>query len=395
MIDWLAKLLDLPKFFSNSSDGNGGGFIQGTASESMLIAILAAREQTVKNLRIKYPNLAESEIRGKLVMYSSDQSNSAIEKTSRLAAVNYRSLPTDYEMSLRGNTLQMAIEQDIENEMFPFACIATFGTTETCAFDDLNEIGPICEKHNIWLHIDAAYAGSALCCPEFRSLMHGIEYADSFNFNLHKWMMVNFDCSAMWFKDTRTIVESFAVDRIYLQHHIEIGSTAPEYRHWEIPLGRRFRALKVWFTLRIVGAEQIRENIRNHVRLANKFALLIENDNKFKIVAKPVLGIVCFRMIGNSKYTKQLLDNLMERKIIYVIPTKCHNQLAIRFVVNGLQPSEQDIEFAFNEITMQADLVNKQFMECEPLNVNNVNYLTNSSSTFNLLHEVDTFQTNL
>lgn len=215
-MDWLGKFLNLPKEYLNCSEGPGGGVIQGnlpkyyyffffedhfylectcllsgSASEAILVAMLTAREQSVKRLQKKYPDMSESDIRGKLVMYSSDQSNSAVEKSAHLTAVPIRLLSVDENQSLRGETLKAAIEEDLKNGKFPIACITTLGTTGTCAFDNLNEIGPICQEHDVWLHIDAAYAGSALCCPEFRSLMQGIEYCDSFNFNLHKWMMVN------------------------------------------------------------------------------------------------------------------------------------------------------------------------------------------------------------
>lgn len=358
--DWLAKFLDLPKVFMNSSEGRGGGLLQGTASESMLVAILAAREHAVESVKLKNPNLTESDIRGKLVMYSSDQGNSCVEKTSRLAAVSIRALPVDQNLSLRGETLKIAIEEDIANGKIPFACVATLGTTGTCAFDNLLEIGPVCRENQIWLHIDAAYAGSALCCPEFRPMMPGIEYADSFNFNLHKWMMVNFDCSAMWFRDISKVVEAFTVDRIYLQHHVEMDSKTPEYRNWEIPLGHRFRALKVWFTLRIMGAEQIRENIRNHVRLAGTFAEMVANDSRFEIIGKPLLGLVCFRLKGSCENTKRLVDLLTERKNIYVIRAHSHGKLVIRFVVNGLKPTSNDIEFAWNEIQMMTNQIYKE-----------------------------------
>ncbi|XP_031628133.1 3,4-dihydroxyphenylacetaldehyde synthase 2-like [Contarinia nasturtii] len=365
VVDWLAKFLDLPAFFLNSSDGCGGGMLQGTASESMLVAILTARDQAVARLKIDYPNMNESDIRGKLVMYTSDQGNSCVEKTARLAAVSIRLLPVNRNLSLCGKNFRIAIEDDIKVGKFPFACVATLGTTGTCAFDNLLQIGPLCRENKIWLHIDAAYAGSALCCPEFRPLMQGIEYADSFNFNLHKWMMVNFDCSAMWFRDTSKVVDAFTVDRIYLRHHVEIDSKAPEYRNWEIPLGHRFRALKVWFTLRIMGAEEIRENIRNHVRLAGYFAELIATDTRFEIIGN-VLGLVCFRLKRNCEYTKRLVNILTERKNIYVIQALYHDKIIIRFVVNGLKPTEKDIEFAWNEIRMQT---NEIFKEISPMKI--------------------------
>lgn len=323
----------------------------GSASEAILVAALTAREQAVQRLKAKHPDWSESDIRGKLVMYSSDQSNSCVEKSALLAAVPIRLLPADEEQCLRGDTLRTAIEADIEMGKIPICFIATHGTTGTCAFDNLLEIGPICQEYKIWLHIDAAYAGSALCCPEFRPLMQGIEYADSFNFNLHKWMMVNFDCCAMWFKDADQVVDAFNVDRIYLKHQFQGESKAPDYRHWQIPLGRRFRALKVWITLRTIGTENIRQRIRKHTELAKRFEQKVRSDARFEIVAKPILGLVCFRLKGDCDKTQQLLDRIGDRKKIYVIPAKCNGKLMIRFVVCGHNPEERDIDFAWNEIT--------------------------------------------
>lgn len=329
----------------------------GSASEAVLVAVLTAREQTVRRVKAEHPEMSESDIRGKLIMYSSDQSNSAIEKSALLASVSIRLLPADADVSLRGDVFKAAVEEDIKNGKIPFCCIATHGTTGTCAFDNLPEIGPICHEHKIWLHIDAAYAGVALCCPEFRPLMPGIELADSFNVNLHKRMHVNFDCCAMWFKNADLVVDSFNVDRIYLRHQFQGDSKAPDYRHWQVPLGRRFRALKVWITLRTLGMEKIRESIRNDVHLANLFQNKVLNDSRFEIVAKPMLGLVCFRLKGDCEKTQQLLDRITERKNIYMIPAKWHSRLMIRFVICGLKPEERDIDYAWNEITSQADLV--------------------------------------
>lgn len=356
-MDWLGKLLDLPKKFLNCSEGPGGGVIQGSASEAILVAMLTAREQAVRRLKVEHPEWTESEIRGKLIAYSSDQSNSAVEKSGLLSAVPMRLLPTDEEMSLRGETVRAAIEEDLANGNIPIACIATFGTTGTCAFDNLEELGPICQENNIWLHIDAAYAGSALCCPEFRPMMKGIDWADSFNYNLHKWMKVNFDCCAMWLKDADKVVEAFTVDRIYLQHQFQGESKAPDYRHWQIPLGRRFRAFKVWVTMRTYGAEQIRASIRHDVQLAIMFEKFVEGDARFEIVTKRTLGLVCFRLKGECALTKELLERITERKKLYVIPATCHGKFMIRFVVCGFAPEAKDIDFAWNEIKTQAELV--------------------------------------
>ncbi len=355
-MDWLGKFLDLPASFLNCSEGPGGGVIQGSASEAILVAILAAREQTVRRMRLEHPEMTESEIRGKLVAYSSDQSNSCVEKAGLLAAVPIRLIKADETGSLRGKAFEDAITTDVNNGLIPIICIATFGTTGTCAYDKLDELGPICKTFNIWLHIDAAYAGAALCCPEYRPLMSGIDWADSFNFNLHKWMMVNFDCCAMWLKNADTLVEAFTVDRIYLESKENQGeSKAPDYRHWQIPLGRRFRALKVWIVLRTIGAENIRNNIRKQVRLAEMFENFVRTDDRFEIVSERSMGLVCFRLKGDCSLTRQLLVQITERKKIYMIQATCNGQLMMRFVVAGLDPNESDVEFAWNEIVGQAN----------------------------------------
>lgn len=297
----------------------------------------------------------EQTIKSKLVAYTSDQSNSSVEKSGMLGSVPMRLLPTDDNCRLRGETLLAAMKKDRENGLIPFYVVATFGTTGTCAFDDVEELGPICNEDNIWLHIDAAYAGAALACPEYRHYMTGIKYADSFNFNMHKWMLCNFDCSALWVKNAKYLVEAFNVDRIYLKHQHE--GLAPDYRHWQIPLGRRFRSLKIWFVLRIYGVEGIRNHIRKQIGLAQDFANFMKTDSRFDIVTEVTLGLVCFRIKGPDARTKQLIDKLTARKNIYVIPATFKGELIIRFVICSRLTEKQDVEFAWNEIQSQADEV--------------------------------------
>ncbi|GBL93386.1 Aromatic-L-amino-acid decarboxylase [Araneus ventricosus] len=252
MMDWLGKALQLPEHFLFESKGAGGGVIQGTASEATLVALLAARSRTL--------TLTEGAKLENLVSYASDQSHSSVERAALLGAVKMRLLPADENLSLRGETLEKAIREDREKGKIPFYVVATLGTTNTCAFDNLKEIGQICQREKIWLHIDAAYAGSSFICPEFRPFLDGVEYADSFNFNPHKWLLVNFDCSAMWVRDQTEITEAFSVNPTYLKHDKE--GQIPDYRHWQIPLGRRFRSLKLWFVFRMYGIEGLRKYLR-------------------------------------------------------------------------------------------------------------------------------------
>lgn len=355
-MNWLAQFLDLPAQFHNTPDGHGGGIIQGSASEACLIALLVARERTVRRLLLERPDLDETAIRGRLVAYSSDQSNSCIEKSGIIAGVPMRLLQSDEQCALRQDALERAIAEDVSAGRFPCCLIATLGTTGTCAYDNLERIGPVCTANHVWLHTDAAYAGAALCCPEFRPLMRGIEHSDSFNFNLHKWMQVNYECTAMWFRDSRLVVEAFTVNRIYLDHKYENRtSRAPDYRHWQIALGRRFRSLKVWIVLRTFGAEKLRERIREDVRLAELFAERLQADERFEVITRDSLALVCFKLRAGCRMTELLIERITERNQIYMIKAKFRGELIIRFVVCGWKPEERDMEFALREIGAEAD----------------------------------------
>ncbi|XP_044742779.1 3,4-dihydroxyphenylacetaldehyde synthase 2-like isoform X2 [Chrysoperla carnea] len=358
MMNWLGKLLDLPEEFLNSSEGPGGGIIQGSASEASLVGMLAAKQRTVRRIKETDPTMDEAVIKGKLVAYASNQSNSSVEKTGLLGSVPVRLLGVDKNCSLRGETLLQAVQEDIKKGFIPCYLVATFGTTGTCAFDNIEELAEVCQKYNIWLHIDAAYAGAALVCPEYRHLMKGIDKSDSFNFNLHKWLLVNFDCSAMWVKNSNYLVDTFNVDRIYLEHHHNQhsqNSMAPDYRHWQIPLGRRFRALKLWTTLRLYGVEGLQNSIRKDIRLAELFASYVRSDERFEVIPEPSMALVCFRLKGDDEFTKQLLNKIVERKKLYMVPATYESFYIIRYVVCSRLTTEKDIEFAWNEIQSQAN----------------------------------------
>ncbi|KAK0172568.1 hypothetical protein PV328_005871 [Microctonus aethiopoides] len=354
-MNWLGKMLGLPKEFLNCSDGPGGGVIQGSASEATLVGLLAAKERTVRRIKTLHPDLDDAVIKSKLVAYTSDQSNSSVEKAGLLGAMPMRLLPVDEKCSLRGDTLLQAMKKDEEAGLIPCYVVATLGTTGTCAFDNLNEIGPICNKYNMWLHLDAAYAvaGAAFICPEYQHLMSGIQYADSFNFNPHKWLLTNFDCSALWVRDSRCLIEAFNVERIYLAHDKE--GLVPDYRHWQIPLGRRFRALKLWFVLRLYGVEGLQAHIRHSIKLAKRFEILVKADDRCEIVTETIMGLVCFRMKGDNSLTKELFDRLMERKRIYLTAATYRDKFMIRFVVCSRHCQPEDIDFAWDEITSQVD----------------------------------------
>ncbi|XP_043513776.1 3,4-dihydroxyphenylacetaldehyde synthase 2-like [Frieseomelitta varia] len=352
MMNWLGKLLGLPKQFLSSNEGFGGGVIQGSASEVTLLCLIASREQATLCTKRLHPELDEAIIKTKLIAYASDQSNSSVERGALLASVPIRLLPTDDKCALRGETLLKAVKEDLKKGLIPCCVIANLGTTGTCAFDNLVELGPICKEYNMWLHIDAAYAGAAFACPEYRHLMSGIEYADSFNVNAHKWLLVNFDCSLLWLKDSRKLVEACSVDRIYLKHDKQ--GLIPDYRNWQIPLGRRFRSLKVWFVLRLYGVEGIQQYIRRSIQLAEMFENYVKSDSRFELVTERVLSLVCFRMKGDNQLTQELINRVTVRRKIYIIAATYREKLIVRLVIGSRLTREDDVMFAWNEITSQA-----------------------------------------
>lgn len=300
--------------------------------------------------------MTEGEIKAKLIAYSSDQSNSSVEKAGIIGSMTMRLLPADEDGCLTASTLSEAIRKDKEAGFYPCYCVATIGSTGIASSDNIEELAPICQRDNIWLHIDAAYAGAAFSCPEYRYLMKGVEMVDSFNFNPHKWMLTTFDCSAFWVKDRKPLVEAMNVDRIYLSHAYQ--EIAPDYRHWQIPLGRKMRSLKLFFVLRSYGVEGIQNYIRNHIDLCKYFVSLVEKDSNFEVCTQN-LALATFRMKGSDSLTEELLERITKRKIIYVIPCHYRKKYVIRFSIGNRCSKRSDIDKSWNEIKSQAEEVLK------------------------------------
>ncbi|XP_018569156.1 aromatic-L-amino-acid decarboxylase [Anoplophora glabripennis] len=355
MMDWLGKMLDLPKEFLACSGGKGGGVIQGTASEATLVALLGAKARAIDRVKKEHPEMSDADIVAKLVAYTSSQSHSSVERAGLLGGVQMRSLQPDDTNRLSGEILENAIKEDLDAGLIPFYAVNTLGTTSSCTFDKLDEIGPVCNQYNVWLHVDAAYAGSAFICPEYRYLMKGIECADSFNFNPHKWLVVNFDCSAMWLKDPSWLVNAFNVDPLYLRH-AQQGS-APDYRHWQIPLGRRFRALKLWFVLRLYGVENLQAHIRRQIGLAHYFESLVRSDDRFEITEEVLMGLVCFRLKDTNEANEAFLKRLNGRGVIHLVPSKIRDTYFLRLAICSKVTEESDIDISWKEIKETADEV--------------------------------------
>ncbi|XP_019614071.1 PREDICTED: aromatic-L-amino-acid decarboxylase-like [Branchiostoma belcheri] len=352
VLDWLGKMLQLPECFLAGTSGEGGGVIQGTASEATLVALLAARSKAVQKFKTEYPDMSDHDIMSKLIMYTSDQAHSSVERAAMLGAVRCRKLQSSEDLALTGPVLQAALQEDRAQGLMPFFVVATLGTTPSCAFDNLQELGPVCRAEVMWLHVDAAYAGSAFICPEYRPLLDGVEFADSFNFNPHKWMRVNFDCSAMWIRKRADIVDAFNLDPLYLKHDNQ--GLVTDYRHWQIPLGRRFRSLKLWFVLRMFGVKGLQEQIRKQVGLAKEFEVLVRSDDRFEVTAKVVMGLVCFRLKGSNELNEQLLKQVNEGKKIHLVPSQVRGTYFLRFAVCAATTESGDVTYAWDIISQLA-----------------------------------------
>ncbi|XP_066539964.1 aromatic-L-amino-acid decarboxylase [Hoplias malabaricus] len=363
MMDWLGKMLRLPEEFLAGTEGKGGGVIQGTASEATLVALLAARSRAVKQILAEDPERSEADIISKLVAYASEQAHSSVERAGLIGGVRMKKIPTDSKFSVCGEMFRKILEEDKAAGLIPFYICATLGTTPSCAFDRITELGPICNSEGIWMHIDAAYAGSAFICPEFRPLLDGVEFADSFNFNPHKWLLVNFDCSTMWVKNRADVIGAFKMDPLYLKHDHQESGLVTDYRHWQIPLGRRFRSLKMWFVFRLYGLRGLQEHIRKHVRMAKEFESLVRADDHFQIAAEVVLGLVCFRLKGSNVLNEALLKRINSARKIHLVPCQLSGRFVLRFAVCARTIESRHIHEAWTHISQLATELLRESLE--------------------------------
>nr|NP_001093598.1 histidine decarboxylase-like protein [Ciona intestinalis]ABL75275.1 histidine decarboxylase-like protein [Ciona intestinalis] len=359
MMDWLGKAIGLPECFIHGGHGPGGGVIQGTASEATLVALIAARSKTIRRELSRDPNQRTHDIVGRMVAYTSQCSHSSVERAGLLSLVEVRRLPVKDDGALEGGVLKEAVLEDRKAGRIPMFVCVTIGTTSCCTFDDLEGIGKTCETEDIWCHVDAAYAGAALVCPEFRFICKGIERATSFNFNPHKWLMVQFDCSAMWVRDSTDLINSAEVNPLYLRHNTE--SATIDYRHWQIPLGRRFRSLKLWFVLRMVGVEGLRSHIRRGVREAKHLEELVRCDERFEVLFPVILGLVCIKLKrpGSSledenDLNERLYDKIHEDRRIFIVPATLNGVYFIRICTGSTHCSIEQVNKCWQVITEMA-----------------------------------------
>lgn len=351
MMNWLREMLDLPRDWD--------GVIQDTASAATLSAILSAREKAT-NFSANHRGFPQ----GRYRIYCSSQTHSSIDKAVRIAGLgsdNLVKVGVDDTLAMNPAALSRAIEADMAAGLHPLCVIATLGTTGTTAIDPLEEIGRICTRHKVWLHVDAAYAGTALILPEYRHMARGMERVDSFVFNPHKWMFTNFDCSAYFVRDKETLIRTFEILPEYLK--TATRGAVNDYRDWGVALGRRFRALKLWFVIRDFGVEGLRKRLREHIRLAHNLAKEIEAADDFEIMAPGPFNALFFRWHPReitetdrlNALNAALLGELNNSGKLYLTHTKINDQYIIRMVIGQTYVRERHVQQAWEIIRQTAN----------------------------------------
>jgi len=349
VLDWLVDMMGLPGKFKSTA--TGGGVIQDSASSASLCALLAAREQATGY------STNERGCDGRLVAYASSQTHSSIEKAVKIAGLgreNLRIVEVDDQFAMRPAALARQIERDRQADLTPCFVCATVGTTSSNAFDPLPEIGQICRREGIWLHVDAAMCGTAALCPEFRYIHAGLELADSYCFNPHKWMFTNFDCDCFYVADRGPLINALSILPEYLRNKATESGAVIDYRDWQVPLGRRFRSLKLWFVIRHYGVEGLRYHVRRHVGMAQEFATWVEEDERFELAAPAPLNLVCFRHRGGDEINQGLLNRLNQSGDLYLTHTRLDGRLTLRFCVGQTHTESRHVERAWKQIRQVA-----------------------------------------
>jgi aromatic-L-amino-acid/L-tryptophan decarboxylase len=349
VLDWLVAMLGLPERFLSS--GSGGGVIQDTASSAALCAMLAARERAT-GFRSN-----DAGCDGKLVAYTSSQAHSSLEKAAGIAGIgrgNLRLIAVDDRFAMRPEALQAQITADRAAGRAPFFVCATVGTTSSNAIDPLPEIGRICQAEGLWLHVDAAMCGTAALCPEFRGIQAGLELADSYAFNPHKWMFTNFDCDCFYVADRAVLIRTLTILPEYLRNRATESGAVWDYRDWHVQLGRRFRALKLWFVIRHYGVEGLRFHVRQHVAAAQQFASWVRASEQFEIAAPAPLNLVCFRHRQGDDFNRQLEERLNRGGKLYLTHTALDGRYTLRLCVGQTTTEARHVEAAWKAIQAEA-----------------------------------------
>ncbi len=357
VMNWLKGATGLP--------GDFQGTIQDSASTATLVSLLTAREKFT-DYRINEEGFRDS---GSFRIYCSEETHSSIEKGVKIAGFGRENLvrvEVDDYYRLRPDKLDEAIERDQEQGRVPLCIIATIGTTGSTAIDPLAEIARIRKKHKLWLHVDAAYAGSTLILPEYQWMIKGVQEADTFVFNPHKWLFTNFDCSAYFVRDKQALVRTFQLVPEYLKTRSD--EEVNNYSDWTIPLGRRFRALKLWFVLRYYGLEGLQQKLREHIAMAGEMKQWIEQHDDFEMLAPATMNLLCFRYNPGHVSSEEELNRLNEELLhkingsgeIYMSHTKLSGRYTLRMVIAQTDVEKHHVEKAWEVIKEKAEEIKHQ-----------------------------------
>jgi aromatic-L-amino-acid decarboxylase len=345
VMDWFAELLGLPESFR--STGPGGGVIQDSSSGGNLIALLAALHRASKGATVRHGVEPE-----RATVYVSSETHSSMEKAVRIAGLGtdaVRIVEVDGDLSMRPGALAARLERDVARGYTPVLVCATVGTTSTTAVDPLAAIGPICQKYGVWLHVDAAYAGVSAVVPELRELQAGVEWADSYTTDAHKWLLTGFDATLFWVADRAALTGALSILPEYLRNAQTDAGAVVDYRDWQIELGRRFRALKIWFVLRWYGAEGLREHIRGSVALAQELAGWAAADERFDVVAPHPLSLVCLQPrwtddVDADVATMTLLERLNDGGEVFLTHTTVGGRAVLRVAIGSPATTRAHVE---------------------------------------------------
>jgi aromatic-L-amino-acid decarboxylase len=356
VVDWLAELLGLPGQWR--TDARGGGVIEDSASSSTLLAVLAALQRKARG--------------GRTTVYATSQTHSSLEKAAKIAgngSIDVRVVDIDAAtLTMRPDSLETMVEQDVADGATPAMVCATIGTTSTTAIDPVPAIGAICRDRGIWLHVDAAYAGVAAVCEEMRWINDGVaEFADSYVTDPHKWLLTNFDCTVLWVADRAPLIGALSVLPEYLRNTATESGEVIDYRDWQVPLGRRFRALKLWAVLRWYGADGLREHIRSGVALAGEFAGLVRAHDDFRLLEHHPFGLVCFRPLWTGlsdadadAATNTLLERLNDSGALYLSHTKVHGRTLLRLAIGAPTTQREHVHDAWQRILTEHQVIRSE-----------------------------------
>ena len=357
VMDWFATMLKLPKSFMFS--GTGGGVMQATSSEAILCTVIAARDRALATIGV--------ESIGKLVVYASDQTHSTYKKACKLAGIlpcNIRLLSTTQaeNFSLSPALLRTVIEGDVAAGLVPTHLCATLGTTSTTAVDPIRPLADVGNDYGLWVHVDAAYAGSACICPEFRHHLDGIELVDSLSLSPHKWLLSYLDCCCLWVKQPGQITRSLSTNPEYLKNKASESGSVVEYKDWQIGTGRKFKALRLWFVIRTYGVGNLQSHIRSDIRIAKLFESLVSSDPRFEIVTPRLFSLVSFRLKPNPSGTveglnRMLLDRVNSTGRVYMTHTIVGGIYTLRFAVGSTLTEEHHVLAAWKLIKEGADAI--------------------------------------